>query len=334
MPQSIESLRAEYVAHGLTEALYRLIKVAVAASVWGLRVPSWRAPDGRWDADAIGAVADEFIVEELPPDRLRYLLDIAGSAKQFLSDVEQRARDYLRRHAVRGPVANLREQLIRILEGAPEFIVLSERGRRPQWVWGLTEWAAKVPVDGDAGRARDTVSVLRSAPRPRYNPDATKRPPALRSDDLRLFLRRLFSVTRSPWMLQDIVNLVAEALGLREQENTAPLGEETGRSVAGPDGGDGLDPSERAEIRAVAGKFYRACSPAEHRILQALAKGAGTFHEVAEHADVVPVTAWRRSRALVKRLSDLFGDAALAQEVWDEIMIIARTSKFLEEGLP
>lgn len=318
----LDKIREEYTRYGLTSELYRVVKQAVTAVVWARRPPSWRALDGRWDGDAITALTHDFLMEGLPGHKLFELIHTCADTAELETRLEQLVQHYIRRTSCRGVLGNLQEQVVRVLEASSEFAALSRRGRRVQWVWGLSEWLDGLPADGCAERVSEVRGLLLSFKRPQYSSKAVKRPPALSGEDLRLLLRELFARTRVPWTLQDIVSLIADTLGLADEERTVSF-EASGIDSSSRDL-TGEDPADYAQVRELASAFFRDCSPRERALLAACGWGPKTYGELGKKARISKSRAWSLSNELVDRLTRFCGgDAALASSVWDALVVAA-----------
>jgi hypothetical protein len=315
----LDGLRLEYSRQGLTQGLYDTVRKAVAAFVWVRRPPSWRGLDGRWDADAILALTDDLLIGPLSRSKLGDLLTTASNLSEFEKGLEHVVGDHLRRTTGRGPLGNLKEQIIRALEASTDFVALSKRGRRREWVWGLAKWEHDAERAGDAANVGDAVRFLRTMVRPRYGPSAGKRPPAIRPKDLKEFLAQLFESTGEYWVLKDIMYLIADTVGLTS-EGTYPVPDLSwvmGQSV------DPLDMVEHSEARGLALRFFVGCSPPEKAILRGLASEMGNLDMVAQGSGLSKATVSRRSRALLRRLHTACGEPGETQAVWHELMDVA-----------
>lgn len=318
----LEFIKQQYAREGLTTQIYEIVKRAAAAVVWARRIPSWRALDGQWDSDAIIALTDDILMETLTTAKLAYLFDICTNMAELEFELEKLIGDYLRRTASRGALGNLQEQIIRILESAPEFICMSTKGKQKDWVWGLSKWSDYPPSHGDRERVSDVLPLLRAFKKPHYKPDARKRPPALRFEDLRLFLRELFDKTNTPWITKDLIDLIADNLCIADK-SPIPLEDIDKESSHSFTTATKLDPAELMEIKNVAHSFYKTCSNNEREMLKALASGVKSLEQVGQVVGVSKATASRHLKELTQRLTQCSDDMAFVEAVWEELMSVA-----------
>ncbi|TAK22134.1 MAG: sigma-70 family RNA polymerase sigma factor [Chloroflexota bacterium] len=286
----LDELVAEYAHAGVGSRLYGEIVSTVRAVVMGRRYPPSYSPTGRWDADALSALAHDWTTDKLLRyGQLEQLLVANTSRRGLRRGLELSFTDFLVGRKKRTALDNLFNRANTRLESEAHFRVFAA-GSKATRLWGLTEWKDPRPFQGPE------TELVAAGLRPagftaiRYRDDARKLSPVVLDRELSEFIDALFRevggllslgqmavVFRWRFDLFDATMVGLDEPTGPEQDGYAPTVAETLPGGRTPEAGVVTNESASAIVRNL--------TPRQQRALLEYARPGATYTTVAERLD-------------------------------------------------
>lgn len=322
----LEVLIQELAAGGIGEQLYREILGAVRGVIFGHGYPPAYSPTGRWDEDAVTALAHDWTIDKLlRRGQLEYLLLANEVLRGFRTGMELSFRHFLIGQKKRTELDNLFQRANAILERDARFQLLQEPGRKSTRLWGLSVWEARGAFQGPDADLVAAGFRVPEMPVIRYRPDARKLSPVIGDRSLAEFIAGLLAQVGFGLSLEQMVVVFRYRFNLLDAENvsldaSAAIDDEGGVSSLAERLSDGTLPEEEILATETALTVLHELSPQQRRVLLEYARPNATLSSVAELAGCSKSTVENELRRTMQAIERNVGGPDEAQAVYDQLI--------------
>lgn len=322
----LDALIEEFASGGIGQQLYREILGTVRAVVFGHGYPPAYSPTGRWDEDAITALAHDWATDKLlRRGQLEYLFLANETLRGFHKGMELSFRHFLIGQKKRTELDNLFQRANAILEADARFKILAETGRKATRLWGLSTWESRGALQGSDTELIAAGFRVPDVPVIRYRPDARKLSPVISDRDLAEFMLRLFEEIGSGLSLERVVVVFRYRFNLLEAEEVSldrPAAvDQEGRELAlGDTLAGGTLPEDEALAAETAAGVLRELSPRQRRVLLEYARPDATLTSVAELAGCSKSTVENELARVMRAIARSAGGPDEAQAVYERLI--------------
>ena len=172
-------LRRRLLRDGVADdTLLDQLRLVARSLVRRRALPPAYAPYGDWNAEAEAEVFQSWASDRLIGEgQLRSLIASAGDLSSLRSLAELSLRQHLINQATRSHSQNLYARVRKLLEAEPAFRCFVDSARPSQRWWGLANWHAPQPFDGDDRRLLSAAWSVGPLELVRYRATAKKLSP-------------------------------------------------------------------------------------------------------------------------------------------------------------
>lgn len=167
------------------------------------RFDRYPPPEGhdRWDADAVEAVAHDFIVddptaEKVSSGRLSRLVATATDERSFERVVETSVRNHFRAMARRTDKGAALRSLRRAANRDDDVVVVGATATTE--TWSLAGFAHEAPYSGRVAPLIEAAYAVNDVRQARWSPTSKRRPPIAEPDSLRRVIHEILNTAAAP----------------------------------------------------------------------------------------------------------------------------------------
>jgi hypothetical protein len=306
-----DQLIEEHARERVGQGIYGLVVDTVRAVAVGRGYPPSYSPTGRWDEDALTALAHDWLTRKLLGlGHLEHLLLSNETARGFRKGLELAFTDFLVGQKKRTQLDNLFRRARLILQSDVRFRQTSG-GTSASANWALTEWQDSEPFGGSDGDLIAAGLEVGGVEQIRYRSDAQKLSPVLSDEHLAAFLEGLLRNVGAPISLERMMLTLQYRFDLQNDEEVSvdrPMSEDGGPSTTVGDMIRAPDSVEESVLLDVLVDEVLALMPTRQQwILVEYARPGATLTSVADRVGCSKSTVdneLRRALALIRRAVD------------------------------
>lgn len=288
----LQALLDEYASVGIGPSLDAEIRRAAEVTIRTQRFPPSFSPFGRWDAETIADLAQEWTTERLLRlGHLDMLLLTNTSLVGLRKGLTLSFRHFVLSQRQRGAADNLFHRAAEAFERDDRFRLTANAKTRAHQVWGLRAWPESRPqFEGSEDVLLAAGWQIAEFSAIRYGEHARKSSPILSNADLPRFLERLLQEVGAPLSLTQIIFVMRYRFNLLEADHRS-LDQPSGRDQSDerPPLSAGIAANDNVEqevvVRELALAVIKDMPPRRRAVIVAANEPGMTLARIAERLD-------------------------------------------------